>query len=339
MKKKHVEDVLIPEVIGELEDCYRPYVPRWMRLTGAAAMSGLALFRVGGLSIDIPGLGGLNGLPGLDNADGHHLFDGLGMHIMDIPHAFAEDGKHGNADHKSPPKAEEAPKQEVRGQNQPARPNNDHNRNATQAGATTGGQDAGHGNSAEAPGCAWGAGGLTAPNPPHGGVQGQTQTAPGCSPHEHAVASNAAEKSAKSANTPGGETAAANVNAPNNEAPSANTGATPAGETAPAQTVAGTTTNNTTNTTTNAGTGGGGESGPSGSVQGVTISGPSPSPSSEAAGATINGPESEMAGVTIPGGLPQTGAGGLAGGIIGVGLGVAPLAALGALLRKRIVRR
>gem|GEM_PF-6410790 len=46
-----------------------------------------------------------------------------------------------------------------------------------------------------------------------------------------------------------------------------------------------------------------------------------------------------MAGVTIPGGLPQTSAGGLAGGIIGVGSGVAPLAAVGAFLRKRIVRR
>ncbi len=269
MNKKHVEDVLIPEVIGELEDDYRPYMPRWMRLTGAAAISGLALFRVGGLSIDIPGLGGLNGLPGLDNADGHHLFDGLGLHLMDVPHAFADDGKHGNADHKSPPRAKDAPKQEVRGQNQPARPNNDHDKNATQAGATAGGQNAGHGNSAEAPGCAWGAGGRTAPNPPHGGVQGQTKTAPGCGPHEHATASNAAEKSAKSANTaagvtsgtthkvnvagvnvenksaksgntPGGETAAANVNGPNNEAPSAKSGNTPGGETAPAQNVAGT---------------------------------------------------------------------------------------------------
>src|SRR6266567_4998055 len=63
-----------------------------MRCTSAGAVAGLALFRIGGVGIDLPNPFG-HGLLGPDHGfDGSNLFDGFGLHVFDIPSALADGG-------------------------------------------------------------------------------------------------------------------------------------------------------------------------------------------------------------------------------------------------------
>lgn len=164
-----------------------------------------------------------------------------------------------------------------------------------------------------APGCAWGPGSNHVPDPPNGGVNGQTQTAPGC---DHGRATAGAEVAA-------GQTA--------NDV-SAAAGANGSSETSGSQANGGESAGSAAN---------GGDA--SGSVAGVTASGPAPAgeEGGAVAGVTSNAPESSVAAAAIPAALPATGSGGMADGetVLTEVAGVTIVIGLGALGSVAALRR